>query len=171
MEKEYHTKNRSLIGAIYEKYGDDVKRYLLSYTHDIMRAEDMLHDLFLKVMQLDIITENTARNLLFVMARRVIIDDARHQAYVRKQQESLLYTMNGMEASACAKVETADILAFEQRKLSKMAPKRARVYSMYRHGGLSTEEIARKLDLSIRTVEAHIYLSTKEMKTYLRNII
>ena len=52
-----------------------------------------------------------------------------------------------------------------------MAPKRAQVYEMYRHEELSTGEIADKLKLSRRTVEAHIYLSTKEMKNRLRKII
>ncbi len=171
MKKEYHQGNRNLIAAIYEKYSDDVKRYFASYTHDTMRAEDMLHDLFIKMMQLDIITETTAHNLLFVMAKHTIIDDARRQSFMRKQQENLRYSMNSMEVSACVKAETSEILALEQQKLSQMATKRARVYKMYRHEELSASEIAQRLDLSIRTVEAHIYIATKEMRTYLKRII
>lgn len=67
-------KNRDLVAKMYEEHAEDIKRYLLSYTHDLMKAEDMLHDLFIKVMQLDLITAGTARNLLLTMARRMILD-------------------------------------------------------------------------------------------------
>lgn len=36
---------------------------------------------------------------------------------------------------------------------------------------MTAQEIALKLNLNKRTVESHIYLSTKEMKSYLKNII
>ena len=42
---------------------------------------------------------------------------------------------------------------------------------MYKHDGKTADEIAEMLNLSKRTVETHIYLSTKEMKGYLRKIV
>ena len=36
---------------------------------------------------------------------------------------------------------------------------------------MPTEKIAETLSLSKRTVETHIYLSTKDMKSYLRKIV
>lgn len=87
MEQDYNLQNRGLVASIYEKYYADLKQYLVSYTHDVMAAEDMLQDLFIKVMSLDVISENTAKNLIFVMAKRMIIDDARHKAFVRATEK------------------------------------------------------------------------------------
>ena len=80
MERNDNLQNRSVVASIYKKYYSDLKQYLVSYTHDVMAAEDMLQDLFIKVMSLDVISEDTAKNLLLVMAKRMIIDDARHKA-------------------------------------------------------------------------------------------
>ena len=172
MENNDNMYNRSLVTSLYEKYSEELKLYLMSYTHNVMAAEDMLQNLFIKVMELDVIVEDTAKNLLMVMAHRMIIDDARHRAFVRNIERQLSQSISQYDSfSVVRKVETDEIIEMESRQLATMAPKRARVYEMYRHEELSAHEIAEQLNLSQRTVEAHIYLSTKEMKHYLKNII
>lgn len=142
MEQDYNLQNRGLVASIYEKYYADLKQYLVSYTHDVMAAEDMLQDLFIKVMSLDVISENTAKNLIFVMAKRMIIDDARHKAFVRATEKQMMLSMESHDCSSVARrVEAADILSFEQRYLSHMPTKRANIYNMYKHEGLTTDEI------------------------------
>lgn len=69
------------------------------------------------------------------------------------------------------RVEAKDILRFESKRLAAMPKKRANIYKMYKHDEVSADEIALQLNLSKRTVETHIYLSTKEMKQYLCRII
>lgn len=172
MESNYNLQNRELVASIYEKYYSDIKQYLVSYTHDVMAAEDMLQDLFMKVMSLDVISEETAKNLLLVMAKRMIIDDARHKAFVRQAEEQMKCSMESMDHHSVARrIEAADILSFERMHLAEMPAKRAAIYKMYKHEGMTTDEIVEKLQLSKRTVETHIYLSTKDMKSYLRKII
>ena len=172
MEQNYNLQNRELVSSIYKMYYADLKQYLMSYTHDVMAAEDMLQDLFVKVMSLDVIGGETAKNLLFVMAKRMIIDDARHKAFVRETEKRMRCSMGGMDNnSAVRRIEAADILSFERKHLEEMPAKRANIYKMYKHDGMSTDEIVEKLQLSKRTVETHIYLSTKDMKSYLRKII
>lgn len=172
MERNDNPQNRSVVASIYKKYYLDLKQYLVSYTHDVMAAEDMLQDLFIKVMSLDVISEDTAKNLLLVMAKRMIIDDARHKAFVRETEKQMKCSMSSMDNnSVVRRVEAADILSFESKHLEEMPAKRAHIYKMYKHDGMSTDEIVEKLQLSKRTVETHIYLSTKDMKSYLRKII
>lgn len=172
MERNDNLQNRGMVASIYKKYYADLKQYLVSYTHDVMAAEDMLQDLFVKVMSLDVISDETAKSLLFVMAKRMIIDDARHKAFVRESEKQLSHTMSGMEDHSMAhRIEAADILSFERRHLAEMPVKRANIYKMYKHDGMTTDEIVEKLNLSKRTVETHIYHSTKDMKAYLRKII
>ena len=172
MECEYNLQNRDLVASIYEKYYTDLKQYLVSYTHDVMAAEDMLQDLFIKVMNLDMISDDTAKNLLFVMAKRMIIDDARHKAFIRESEKQMRLSMSSMDGNSVARrIEAADILSLESKHLAEMPAKRAHIYKMYKHEGMTTDEIVEKLQLSKRTVETHIYLSTKDMKAYLRKII
>ena len=172
MEIDNISQNREVVASVYRRYYTDIKMYLLSYTHDVMAAEDMLQDLFIKVMSLDIINLETSKNLLLVMAKRMIIDDARHKAFVRESSHDIACCVAlGYEQSPAVRVEARDMLQFESLRLANMPKKRANIYKMYRHDEISADEIARQLNISKRTVEAHIYLSTREMKEYLRKII
>ena len=172
MEIDNIPRNRDVVASVYRRYYTDIKMYLLSYTHDVMAAEDMLHDLFVKVMSLDIINLKTAKTLLLVMAKRMIIDDARHKAFVRENHRCIACRVaSSYEQSPAVRVEAKDMLQFESLRLANMPKKRANIYKMYKHDEISVDEIAMQLNLSKRTVEAHIYLSTKEMREYLRKII
>ncbi len=172
MEIDNIPQNRDVVASIYKMYYVDIKMYLLSYTHDVMAAEDMLQDIFLKVMSLDIINLETAKNLLLVMAKRMIIDDARHKAFVRESHRDIASSMDShYEQSPAVRVEARDMLDFESKRLAVMPKKRANIYKMYKHDEFTADEIAQQLNLSKRTVEAQIYNSTKEMKAYLRKII
>lgn len=159
------------IARIYERYFADLKFYFLAYTHDEMQAEDMVHNLFLKLMGVDMLVEATIQCLLFTTAHRMIIDDIRHQYYVQKAETK---TRNGMELSCPEdvydKMERDQLLALEEQKLRTMPKKRACVYRMWREEK-SMKEIALALNISRRTVEAHVYNATCEMKQFLRKAI
>lgn len=164
--------NNEVIASTYKSCYEDLKRYLTAYTHDVMAAEDMLQDLFIKMLQLDVVSSSTARNLCFVMAKRMIVDDARHKTFVRQQEKNLRQSLSLYDDfSVVSKMAHDEIAAMESSFLKRMAPKRARVYEMYRHDGLTAQEIATKTGLSKRTVESHIYLSTREMRNQLRKAL
>ena len=164
--------NRDIVASVYTQYASDLKRYFLSYTHDVMAAEDMVQDLFMKVMNLDVIAEDTTHSLIFVMARRMTIDDARHKAYVRKAKHDLMLTASCYDSySVVRKMSCDEIRSAEQVALQRMAPKRAEVYGLFRHEELSAKEIASRMGISRRTVETHIYLSTKEVRQEVKKII
>lgn len=169
MEQASNHSNRSLVASIYKRYYTALRFYFQSYTHDVMAAEDMVQNLFVKVMTIDTITDETAKNLLFVMAKRMIIDDVRHKAYVREAERELQREAL-CTSSPVRRIEAANILSLARQHMDTMAPKRAQIYKMYKWEGMTADEIAEQTKLSKRTVETHIYLSTKEMKSYLRKI-
>ena len=171
METSNETCNRHLVSTLYKRYSDDLKRYFVSYTHDMMAAEDMLHDLFEKLMTLDIINDATAHSLIFVMARHIIVNDTRHKAFVRQSERNMREQLSYYDDSLARRVEARELLALERSRLEAMPVKRAEVYKLYRNRELPAGEIAKQLNLSKRTVEAHIYTATREMRSYLRGIV
>ena len=148
-----------LIADIYNMYARELMAYLMSYTHNEMAAEDMLHDLFVKVMGLDVVNKETAKSLLFVTARRMMIDDARHKAFVRQYEKDALAEMNRYDQYSV------------ERRLARMPQKSAQVYELCFHEERSAREIAELMQMNQRTVEGHIYRCRKEMREYLRKVM
>lgn len=163
-EQSLHRQKMLALGDIYQKYAQEVCRYFCTYTHSVMAAEDMTHDLFLKLVSLDVINGQTARALLFTTASRMIVDDVRHKTYVRRYER---YTMEQMECidtySVERKIDNDQMAQVISLQLEEMTPRRADVYTLYFREGLHAKEIAQKLDLSVRTVESHIYQSRKQV--------
>lgn len=172
METTVKCINHEVVASIYKRCYGKLLAYLAGCTHDTMDAEDMAQDIFVKMLSIGVVTEATAEALLFVMARRMVIDDARHKAFVRQGMKQLVCTVSQYDTHSVARrLEVDELLERERAVLARMAPKRARVYEMYRHEELSAKEIAARLDISRRTVETHIYLSTKEMKRQMHGIV
>ena len=172
METTVKCINHEVVASIYKRCYGKLLAYLAGCTHDTMDAEDMAQDIFVKMLSIGVVTEATAEALLFVMARRMVIDDARHKAFVRQGMKQLACTVSQYDTHSVARrLEVDELLERERAVLARMAPKRARVYEMYRHEELSAKEIAARLDISCRTVETHIYLSTKEMKRQMHGIV
>lgn len=172
METTVKCINHEVVASIYKRCYGKLLAYLAGCTHDTMDAEDMAQDIFVKMLSIGVVTEATAEALLFVMARRMVIDDARHKAFVRQGMKQLACTVSQYDTHSVARrLEVDELLERERAVLAHMAPKRARVYEMYRHEELSAKEIAARLDISRRTVETHIYLSTKEMKRQMHGIV
>lgn len=172
METTVKCINHEVVASIYKRCYGKLLAYLAGCTHDTMDAEDMAQDIFVKMLSIGVVTEATAEALLFVMARRMVIDDARHKAFVRQGMKQLACTVSQYDThSVVRRLEVDELLERERAVLARMAPKRARVYEMYRHEELSAKEIAARLDISRRTVETHIYLSTKEMKRQMHGIV
>lgn len=159
--------NMDTISRIYNMYAEDVKRYFFSQFHDVMLAEDMLQDLFLKVMKKDLISEQTAKNLLFVIAHRMVIDRIRHMALVQDYQRYAMYEIEKSTPSTVVnQMDAARIVKIESKCLSQMKEKSATIYQLFVHEEKSAKEIAEEMQMNLRTVEGHILRSKKAVREY-----
>lgn len=162
----------TIIAGIYNMYASEVKAFLMSYTHNEMAAEDMLHDLFVKVMALDMVNEQTAKSLLFVTARRMMIDDARHKAFVRQYEKDAQAMMDHFDSYSVERhIDSDRIIRLERLRVAEMPQKSAQVYNLCFHEECSAKEIAEQLGMNQRTVEGHIYRCRKEMRAYLKKVM
>lgn len=163
---------KQTVGKLYEQYADELHRYFVAYTHDSMSADDMLHDLFVKVLRLDMIEPTVVKHLLFRVARRIILDDIRHKYYVREYQKYARCHFGEAETSHIYdEIDNRTFLQMEERRLQAMPQKRAAVYRLWRSSEYTFQEISEQLNISRRTAETHVYTAVKDMKEFFRKIV
>ncbi|MBP5277623.1 MAG: sigma-70 family RNA polymerase sigma factor [Prevotella sp.] len=172
------TDKMEAVASIYNMYAQEVRAYFWSYARNanianaFQKAEDMTHDLFLKIMGVDMINSQTAKSLLFIMARRMMIDDARHHALARCCPMDTVEGLNKADAYRVEDRIDADYLRDVERcRIARMPEKSAQVYTLYFHEEQNTAEIAHLLGMNKRTVEGHIYRCRKEMRECLRKVM
>ncbi|MEG1407662.1 MAG: RNA polymerase sigma factor [Ruthenibacterium sp.] len=94
---------------LYLKYRTDVYRYLLSLTHDVTRAEDLLSDTFLKALQSlsGFREQSSVKTWLFGIARNLWLQSMRkNHADASYDEEFTLY----FEDSVAAHLQSKELL-------------------------------------------------------------
>jgi RNA polymerase sigma-70 factor (ECF subfamily) len=87
--------------------------------------------------------------------RRLLIDHARNRARDKRGGDWTRVTLGGLEPSANAPLEMADLLALDDalERLAALDQRQATVVELRFFGGLTVEEVAELLAISKRTVE------------------
>jgi RNA polymerase sigma factor (TIGR02999 family) len=85
------------------------------------------------------------------MMRRVLVDHARRRDRVKRGGDAIQVSLS--EAGQVATPEHADVLAVDDalQRLEKLDPRKSRIVEMRFFGGLTLEEAAEALDVSLAT--------------------
>lgn len=174
-----NTKHRQLISEMYMRYSNDVLRYFMKYVRSlgvsdvVEQAEDMTQDLFMRLLRYEeMIIEETAKSFIFTIARRMVIDHADHIRFVRRATRSWIYE-NASERfwQDSETLECKQIREMELCKMRSLPKRMAQVYEMTRFENLTAQEIAERIHISKRTVDYHLFMSRREVRSSLRKAI
>lgn len=156
------------------EYFPKVKNYARMLLKSETDAEDVAQDIFCKLwLQPEIWMDNEKEpdNYLFIMTRNIILNIFKHQQIAQDYHEGYLE-----KAVMQDLMETEDALKnlyYEEMQLvvrltlEKMPERRRLIFELSRFKELSYKEIAKKLDISVRTVEHQVYLALIELKKML----
>ena len=105
--------------------------------------------------------------LLFTISRNHILNFIRNKATRQLSDPDNILLQPA--ASIQHRLDYDELYRQYQAVLDSLGEKQRTVFRMSREEGLSHREIADKLGISIRTVEAHIHSSLKVMRTELKD--
>lgn len=149
------------------------KAKLFSFVYDLSRseekAEDIVQDVFLKIWQgrekLAGVTHFSA--YLLRVAQNHAIDQLRRLARESKFLSSLPtgeMTSSSDPEEALLFKETQKIY---QKALDSLPPQQRKIYLLHREKGMKHDEIARELNLSVSTVQNHMFRALENLRNFL----
>lgn len=146
-------------GAIYNRYYQDVYRYLLILVKVPEIAEDLTHEVFLKIWEVrnQLTIERSFKGYLLRVSHNKAIDMHRKTAAETTLMDQLLHHY---KANATAEYfSETDLKRFDalvEEALRSLTPQRRKIYELSRKEKKSYDEIARELNISRNTVKAHV---------------
>lgn len=149
------TKNRQIIGETYQRVRQEIFAIFRQACIDVDTCEDMVQDVFLKIMGLDIIIEDQLKGMAVKMAYQKRVDYLRHRACMNKVHCDLAWQMERTYTNK--EVEVNDIQQVEMKAIRCMSDLDSRIYSMMRFEEKTSDEIVMETGLSKRAVESRIY--------------
>lgn len=130
-------------------------------------AEDVAQDIFVKLWDNPDIWESkeTWDSYIYTMARNQIYNFLKHKSVELSYQEKLVQEDSpSFEFDIYDKLYAKELQLLIKLTLDTMPEQRKKIFVMSRQKGMSHQEIADNLQISIRTVERHVYLALQDLK-------
>lgn len=161
--------NNELIAYAFKQYHHSLFLYFYCSIGMKEEAEDLMQDSFLRLAEYGrMLRPDTVKYFLFTIARNLKVDYLRRHFRWNEFLSGYLYIQSFSSENAAEQfVNVKELLDNERKRISLMPLQRRRVYTMVRFEEKKVVEIARDLNLSVRTVENHLTLGRKEVRRYL----
>ena len=163
--------NEKAFRSLYGLYFNKVANYAFKLLHSEEDAREVAQDVFIKLwnMREQLEPNKSISALMFKITKFTSID------LIRKQQ-STVRTVHIGNAPLFGNATTIDndlngqeLYAEYLRILDRLPEKRRQIFQMSRDENLSHKDIAAKLQISVKTVEAQIRLALQQIRKYLKN--
>ena len=162
--------DKKAFGMLFLMYADKLAKFSKAFYTDDSDAEEIVQEVFLKiwVKRKEIKDPKTFNSYIYTIAKNLIYNNLKRKVYRTRYysylKSSFSFHTNPVEESLKLK-ELENAI----RQIIKDLPsKRKEIFLLSRNEGLSNKEIAKKLNISLRTVETHIYLALKHIKKILK---
>ena len=165
-------KNDSLdaFGLLYNRYKKKLYYFSLRYLEDPTDAEELVQMVFISIWEHRKTLDDTKSIKSYIYKTTVnnIYNCLKKRAVKKK------YLLSEMQMEEGFANETYDQLFYKDLEnrigdiITSLPPQQQKIFNFRRLEGLTPEEIAKKLELSVRTVENQIYRVTKILKKHLK---
>jgi len=157
------------IGNLYDKYSEELFRYIRRFVCSHETAEDLLHDLFVKFIRYiekKPLNNENIRALLYSIARSVCLDHLKKRKKTNEEMhdaERISVIADNRQLNS----ESDDIMDFFNTIIDTL-PEPDRSVILMRKNGLTFEEISISINISVRTAKRKAQKSLEIMrKNYL----
>ena len=164
------TKNREIIGQVYEEMRTDIYSIFRQACISEDDCDDLVQEVFVKVLTLDIIQPESLKALVARMAYQKRTDYFRHRYYVNKVHEDIRgWSMESSYVNTSA--EVSDILRVEMKAVCCMSELDRKTYELSRFDDRTSEEIALTLNLTKKAVDSRLYRTRLLVRNTLKKAI
>lgn len=161
-----------IISDFYVRHRKELIAFVAKSISDSLLAEDIVQDIFLKLLQTDkMITEITLPALVYKIARNLIFDYQRRK-YHKLEYIKAVKNFNSTEREDQFVYSISDVTEFFERGVvTLLTIKQQQVYLMNVVDGMKISNIADTLGENYKTVEQRLGQARKKMREYMKQML
>lgn len=167
------TDSRAVIIKSYHENFERVLHFIVSRINNVEDAENLAQDVWVRVLTLTRpVEEETLTSLIYVIARNLVNDYLRRLCHSRAYSEEVLESgEERYEMSPENLISAFEIARIERERVECLPTQRRIIYEMSRYQEKTPEEIAGMLSLSKRTVENHLRLGRRDVRSCIAAVV
>lgn len=168
--RRIRTGDERALEAVFRQHYAGMASFVQRYVRSADLAEELVQDVFLKLWSKreHLADIETLRTYLFRAARNTALNYLRRVKLERRWREEQAAADDPPTAYA-ADEETSEqeVAAAVQAAIDRLPPRCREIFLLSRDGGLTYAEIARSLEISVKTVETQMGRALKSLRTSL----
>jgi RNA polymerase sigma-70 factor (ECF subfamily) len=155
--------------ALFEKYYKKLYYFALGYLRSEEDAEDLIQEVFVKIWETrkDIKEYLSFNSFLYTITYHAVLKHFRKKGREKKYVDRYAAGLKEYIDITTAEVEYSNTLERVNIFVEQLPEKRKQIFIMSRYEGFDNTEIAKKLNISKKTVENQIYQALKFLRTQL----
>ena len=161
---------REAYRSLFLLYYPSVLSFVRGFTKDSSIAEDIAQDVFMKIWiyRSSLDEDKPIRNYLFLLSRRQLCSWFRKKVTLQKyiielSEEELENIIDEYESE-----DANELMSLAMEIIGKMPEKRRCAFILSRSKGLPSDEIAKQMGISRRTVDKHLELALRTLRNGLK---
>jgi RNA polymerase sigma-70 factor (ECF subfamily) len=176
--QELKAGNKQIFRSVYNEYYEMLLYLSLQYLSDKEDAREAVQDAFVKLWENRSTLKETAsiRNFLYTIVKNNCLNVLKKQEVIFQTQEELKWMEMHYQYEAMTRLDFSDI-EFEELQqkvneaIGKLPDHCRKVFQLSRFEQLKNREIAQQLNITEKTVEAHMTKALKLLKNDLKHYL
>ena len=162
--------NRESITRYYIAHRDELLAYVGSRLGDAATAEDLVQDVFTRLLTSDkLITETTLPCLCYTIAHNLLVDYHRRHS-IRTEYEHYIRRSADADCSMESVFSAQEIVERMERGLARLPQGCRDIYRMHVIGGMKVSEIAQATGEGYKRVENRLGLARREIRKLFKRV-
>ena len=163
-------KHEEAFKTIFERYYSSLCCFAVQYLKDDSSAEEIVQDVFLKIWEKrnSIRIETSVKNYLFRSVRNTCLNLIQHEK-IKNQHVDDTQKRFKQEIDPDKYYLEIDLVKKIEESIDSLPEKRREIFRLCKEDGLKYKEIADRLNISVKTVEAQMGLALKTLREKLKN--
>jgi len=151
---------------LYNKYNLKLFYFIRGYIGSKEDAEELIQEIFITIWEKRCRLKEylSFNSYIFTVSYNAILKYYRNKGIRQKHMSLYLRDIDTKSNRTLKEIEYESLLSLIDSIITRLPPKRQKVFRLSREKGLSNKEIAEQFNLSIRTVEAQIHQAIKFIK-------
>lgn len=174
-EKELFTRlsqgDEAAFTLIFHHYTQRIYHYILHKTKSPETAEEVVQEVFIKVWNArEKFSEiDNYESFLFTMASNKLIDFFRRMAHQEKLKKEVWETIRDSSNITIEELDFRHSQELINQAVEQLSPQRKRIFLLNKEQGLTRQEIADELGLSVNTINNHLNEAVRLVREQLEN--
>lgn len=162
--------NQSIITNYYQCNRDEIVDFITFRIQDREEAQDMVQDLFLRLLSHQHLISNSLPNLVYTMARNMVTDYFRRRR-VYEEYEHYIHHSIDTSVSMESVFSARQLMERMESSLARLPEKCREVYRLHIYGGMKVSEISQSLGEDYKRVENQLGLARKTVRQHLKTCV